>query len=134
MPAHCGPPASKRVTRSTAARERPTPGNYKHARTKETTLAASAPPDELEGLVQGLAADYASASSWKEFVENFRGQEGDFHPQVKRIPHATAELLDELCVTGARVKMSTPKWKMAQKEADLERGPHKSATAHTALP
>jgi hypothetical protein len=59
--------------------------------------------------VQGLAEGYVSFSSWKKFVENFRGQEGDFHPQVKRIPHAAAELLEDLRITGAKVKLSTPK-------------------------
>jgi hypothetical protein len=52
---------------------------------------AAAPADGLEGLVQGLALDYDCARSWTEFVENFREQGGDYHPQVKRIPHAAAE-------------------------------------------
>jgi hypothetical protein len=82
-------------------------------------------------MVQCLAADYASSASWTEFVENFRGQQGDFHPHVRHIPHAAAALLDDLRVTGARVHLSTLRWTMAQKEAALERVPHQSAKAHT---
>jgi hypothetical protein len=100
-------------------------------RGKQAHLTQPAAPDDLNAMVQHLAADYASATSWTEFVENFWGQQGDFHPQVRHIPHATAALLDDLCVTGARVHLSTPRWTMAQKEAALERGPHQSAKAHT---
>jgi hypothetical protein len=92
-----------------------------------------APVDEVKGLVQMLAEDYAAASSWTEFVENSRGKEGDFHPHVKRLLHAAVELLEDLRVTGARVKLSTPKLSMAQKKAALDRGPHQSARAHTAF-
>jgi hypothetical protein len=66
-------------------------------------------------------------------VEKFWGQEGDFHHQYKRPPHATVELLEDLRVTGAKVTLSTPKWTMAQKEAALAQGPHQSANAHTAF-
>jgi hypothetical protein len=81
-------------------------------------------------MVQRLAADYESAASWTEFVENFRGRKGDFHPQVKRIPHGTATLLENMRRNGASVQLSTPKWTMAQKEAALERGARQSANAH----
>jgi hypothetical protein len=67
------------------------------------------------------------------FLENFRGQEGDFHPQVKRVPHAAAELLADLRATGAKVELSTPQWTMAHKEASLVCGPHQPANAHTAF-
>jgi hypothetical protein len=89
--------------------------------------------DKINGLVQALAADYVSTSSWSEILEKFRGQEGDFHPQIKRLPHAAAELLEDLHVTVDKVKLSTPKWTMAQKEAALARGPHQSSDAHTAF-
>jgi hypothetical protein len=81
------------------------------------------PPDDINGLVQALALDYVSACSWTYFVEKFRGKEGDLHPQVKRLPRAVADFLEDLRVTGAKVTLSTPKWKMAQKEAALARGP-----------
>jgi hypothetical protein len=37
-------------------------------------VTASPLLDELEGLVKGLAAGYASATTWTEFVENLHGQ------------------------------------------------------------
>jgi hypothetical protein len=56
----------------------------------------SGPDDELDDLVANLAAHYKASSSWTTFVENFRGDEGDFHPEVKSITHASAPLLDQL--------------------------------------
>jgi hypothetical protein len=50
--------------------------------------------NELDDLVSNLAAQYKEAISWTMFVENFRGNEGDFHPEVKSITHAVAPLLD----------------------------------------
>jgi hypothetical protein len=49
---------------------------------------------ELSDLVADLAAKYSAASSWTTFVENFRGDEGDFHAEVKSIPHVAAPLLE----------------------------------------
>jgi hypothetical protein len=51
---------------------------------KPAQLTPPAYLDNLNAMVQRLAADYESAASWTEFVENFRGRQGDFHPQVKR--------------------------------------------------
>jgi hypothetical protein len=99
-------------------------------RGKQAQLTQPAYPDDLNAMVQRLAADYAPAASWTEFVENFRGHQGDFHPQVKHIPHGAATLLDNLRRNGASVQLSTPNWTMAQKEAELERGAHQSANAH----
>jgi hypothetical protein len=115
LPAHYRPPASERETQHSAERERPPPDC-----SKPVPSSDAAPPDDLDTLVQALVADYASASSWKEFVEELCGKEGEFHPQVKRLLYATAELLEEFCVTGATVKLSTPKCSMAQKEAALK--------------
>jgi hypothetical protein len=93
--------------------------------------AATAPPEELEELVQGLSADYVSVISWTEFAEKIRGQEGAFHPQVKQIPYDAAKLLEDLRVTSAKVKLGTPKWTTAQKEEALERGHQQLANTHT---
>jgi hypothetical protein len=40
-------------------------------RGKQAQLTQPAYPDDLNAMVQRLAADYASAASWTEFVENF---------------------------------------------------------------
>jgi hypothetical protein len=145
LSARYGPPARECSKPASAAHQRPTTHDAERSPQREggATYISGAntpspstvdePPDELNGLVQALAADYISSSSWTDFVEKFRGQEGDFHPQVKRIPHAAAELLEDLRVTRAKVTLSTPKWTMAQKEAALARGPHQSAHAHTAF-
>jgi hypothetical protein len=100
-------------------------------RGKQAQLTQPTAPDDLNAMVQSLAADYALAASWTEFVENFRGHQGDTHPQVRHIPHTAATLLEDLRRNGAGVQLSTPSWTMAQKEAALERGAHQSAKAHT---
>jgi hypothetical protein len=77
--------------------------------------------DELDDLVADLEAKYSAARSLTTFVENFRGDEGDFHAEVKSIPHAAAPLLEQLRVTGAPVVLSTPPWSMQKKR--VEEGP-----------
>jgi hypothetical protein len=68
--------------------------------------------DELDDVVADLAAQYKAASSWTAFLENFRGNEGDFHADVKLVPHSAAPFLDQLRVTGAPVVLGTPQWTM----------------------
>jgi hypothetical protein len=89
--------------------------------------------DELDDLVAKLAAQYKVASSWTTFVEKFRGDKGDFHPEVKSITHAAAPLLDQLRATGAPVVLSTPPWSMHQKQKALKGGPHQSMNVHNAF-
>jgi hypothetical protein len=78
-------------------------GPHASDRSKQAQLTQPAAPDELNATVQRLAADYASAASWTDFVESFRGQQGDFHPQVRHTPHAAATLLEDLRRNGASV-------------------------------
>jgi hypothetical protein len=73
---------------------------------------ASGLDDELDDSVADLAAQYKATSFWITFVENFRGNEGCFHADVKSVPHVVAPLLDHLQVTGAPVALSTPPWKI----------------------
>jgi hypothetical protein len=115
-----GQTANERVPHPIDAHERPQVG-----------IAKPFSDDKLEVLIQALAEDYSNASSWMDFVENFRGKEGDFYPKVKHLPHSAAKLLEDLFVTEKRVQMSTQKWTKVQREAALNRGPHQSAKAQT---
>jgi hypothetical protein len=89
--------------------------------------------DLLNDLVANLAAQYKATISWTTFVKKFRGDEGDFHPEVKSITHAAAPLLDQLRVTGAPVVLSTPPWSMHQKQEALKRGARQSANVYNAF-
>jgi hypothetical protein len=101
-----------------AAPEVPDPASRPVAKLPATCAnqPVCATDDELDDLVADLAAKYIAASSWTTFMENFRGDEGDFHAEVKSIPHAAAPLLEQLQVTGAPVVLSTPPWSMQKSE------------------
>jgi hypothetical protein len=63
---------------------------------------------------------------FEKLVEE-RRQRSDFHPNVKRLRHKAARLLNHLKERGASVTLSTPPWTDQQREGTLRRGPHKSA-------
>jgi hypothetical protein len=116
LPSQCGPPAQEQATPPSAAHKRPMPDYSKRAPRITTHVglfhagpaAVEEPPDALDGLVQALEADYVSASSWTEFLEKSGTSKAISTPQVKRLPNAASELLEDLRVTGANVKLSTP--------------------------
>ena len=55
----------------------------------------------------------------------------NFHPQVKKLRHKAARLLDHLHKRGANVTLSTPPWDDAHLENTMRRGPHKSAVEYS---
>ena len=59
-----------------------------------------------------------------------RRKRSNFHPQVKKLRHKAARLLDHLHKRGANVTLSTPPWDDARLEATMQRGPHKSAVEY----
>jgi hypothetical protein len=86
---------------------------------------------ELNRLVQNSITAYESASTWGEFVAQCRDPKGDFHPEVKHLPHRAAHLLDTLQRSGATVGMKTEPWSHERKDETLRRGSHQSAMLHT---
>ena len=59
-----------------------------------------------------------------------RRKRSNFNPQVRRLRHKAARLLDHLHKRGANVTLATPPWDNDRLEATLERGPHKSAAEY----
>jgi hypothetical protein len=51
---------------------------------------------ELDRLVQRSIKAYESTTTWGEFVVQCRDPTGDFHPDVKHLPHRAAHLLETL--------------------------------------
>jgi hypothetical protein len=86
---------------------------------------------ELSRLVQRSVKAYESATTWGEFVAQCRDSTGDFHPDIKHLPHRVAHLLDTLRRSGATVGMKTEPWSQQRKEEALQRGSHQSALLHT---
>ena len=54
----------------------------------------------------------------------------NFHPQVRKLCHRAARLLDHLHKRGANVTLSTPPWDDTRLESTIRRGPHKSANEY----
>jgi hypothetical protein len=86
---------------------------------------------ELDHLVQRSIKAYESTTTWGEFVAQCRDPTGDFHPDVKHLPHRDAHLLDTLRRSGATVGMKTEPWSRQRKDKALKRGSHQSAMLHT---
>jgi hypothetical protein len=83
--------------------------------------------DELDALVYQASQLYNSCDNWEELVPLLRGSRGDFNPQVARVPHRAAHLLNRLRLTGAPVTTITPLWSPQRKLEALLREPHQSA-------
>jgi hypothetical protein len=96
------------------------------------------PPDgshdarvDLDRLVQLSIKPYESTTTWEEFAAQYRNPTGDFHPDVKHLPHHAAHLLDTLRRSGATVGMKTEPWSRQRKDEALKRGSHQLALLHT---
>jgi hypothetical protein len=50
-------------------------GTHASDRGKQAHMTQPAAPDDLDAMVQRLAADYALAASWTDFVESFQGHQ-----------------------------------------------------------
>jgi hypothetical protein len=83
--------------------------------------------DELDALVHQASQLYNSCDNWEELVPLLRDSRGDFNPQVARVPHRAAHLLNRIRLTGAPVTTRTPPWSPPRKlEAPLQ-APNQSA-------
>ena len=52
-------------------------------------------PDQLDGLIQQVYKQYASSSSWGEFIHKSRGIRDDLHPNITNNLHSAARLLSQ---------------------------------------
>jgi hypothetical protein len=75
---------------------------------------------DLARLVQRSVKAYKSTTTWGEFVAQCRDSTGDFHPEVKHLPHRAAHLIDTLRRSGATVGMKTEPWSRQRKEEALQ--------------
>jgi hypothetical protein len=86
---------------------------------------------ELARLVQRSVKAYEFTTTCGEFVAQCRDSTGDFHPDVKHLPHRAAHILDTLRRSGATVAMKTEPRSRQRKDETLQRGSHQSALLHT---
>ena len=82
------------------------PGNTRqqiitHPSSVSTNLPSAGDDDELGKLVQEMAARLSQADSFEDFVESSR-LPSDLHPEVGRLPHPAAGLLDDLRTGGIK--------------------------------
>jgi hypothetical protein len=70
--------------------------------------------DELNVLVEQMIADFESSATWGEFMSKLRDPRGDFHADVKLLPHRTSHMMDLLRSGGSTVGTKTVNWSNVQ--------------------
>ena len=85
--------------------------------------------DRLGTLVRDLVQQYKQASSWEDFVKQFRGP-SYLSEELDTLDHPAAALLKLWKDQGVPVHSSSKPWTLEQKDACVERGCHPSATQH----
>ena len=88
--------------------------------------------DRLGTLVRDLVKQYKQASSWEDFVKQFRGP-SYLSEALDSLDHPAAELLKLWKDQGVPVHSTSKPWTLEQKDACVERGCHPSATQHAAF-
>jgi hypothetical protein len=86
--------------------------------------------DALDDLVRDAVETLKQSSSWEDFVARGQAPNGDLHPDVGKLPHRAAHLLNRLRVSGAPVATKSAPWTRQQKQEVIRRGPHQSAHQH----
>jgi hypothetical protein len=86
--------------------------------------------DALDDLVRDAVETLKQSSSWEDFVARGQAPNGDLHPDVGKLPHRAAHLLNRLRVSGAPVETKSAPWTRQQKQEAIRRGPHQSAHQH----
>jgi hypothetical protein len=99
-----------------------------HPSVKKVTQDATL--DESNTLIQEALDIFQSSNSWEEFVPKVRDARGDFHPDVGKVPHPAAHLLNRFQIAGSPVTCSGIPWTFAQKAEALTRGSRQSARQH----
>ena len=67
---------------------------------------------------------------WHTAINTLRGR-SNLHPDVKKLPHPAAPLLDRMRRNGVPVVIQTAPWTAEMRQARLNRGPHKSALEYS---
>jgi hypothetical protein len=80
-------------------------------------VTQDSPLDELDTLIQ-------------EASTLFQSTRGEFHPDVGKVPHPAAHLINCFRIAGTPFTCRGVPWTFAQKAAALTRGPHQSARQH----
>ena len=75
---------------------------------------------------------FTEASSWEEFVQEFRGP-SYLAQDLDDIDHPAAELLRHWRDEGVPAETTSPAWTPEQRDACVERGCHHSANKHSAF-
>jgi hypothetical protein len=76
-----------------------------------------------------FASRLSSGVSFEQLCRDQRGP-SDICPDVHQLPHQAARLLSHLGRRGCSVPLSSPPWTIAQNDAAMARGSHKSALQH----
>ena len=69
---------------------------------------------------------YYSTNTFEDFIRACRGP-SDLQPNVGKLPHPAATLLDEYRTQGVPYKTQAENWSQTQREEALQRGAHQSA-------
>jgi hypothetical protein len=77
----------------------PARGPENCARDSQNCSRDPPPRDTLDDLVDETVANFKASSSWVDFVHKSRAPQSDFHPDVGRLPHRAAHLLDMFLVS-----------------------------------
>jgi len=85
--------------------------------------------DRLGTLVSELLTAYDHASSWEDFVTEFRGR-SYLSPELEALDHPAADLLRDWRDHGVPSRTTAEPWTAQELDACIERGCHHSATEH----
>ena len=140
LPRHLTPPRVSTPKRKTpgsstaksAAKRPPSASRPPSLRPKPTSPSLntiSLRNDRLGTLVRQLCASLEQASSWEDFVSDFRGP-SYLANTLDDLQHPAAELLRIWRDEGVPVNTDAPPWTDAQKTACIRRGCHYSARQH----
>ena len=82
--------------------------------------------DRLGTLVRDIAAKFQLASSWEEFICNYRGP-SYLSTELDELDHPASAVLQEWRDHGVPVHTSSDPWSPQQKDECIQRGCHHSA-------
>ena len=82
--------------------------------------------DELGKCVKQFVALYQSTNNFDDFIRACRGP-SDLQPNVGKLPHPAATLLDQYRTRGVPYKTHAENWSTQFREQALQRGAHQSA-------
>ena len=106
----------------------PGPGLQAASKTKTPLVLSEAQSENLSEYIVRDSSRLLDVG-FEQLVRE-RRKRSNFHPQVRKLRHRAARLLDHLHKRGANVTLSTPPWDDTRLESTIRRGPHKSANEY----